>query len=99
MTAILALHPQAPAQPGLDVPTRKSMTGNRPAKPSSPGSLEKAEYRLIFAVYFVALLLEAIAARAMPWGGAPAGEPRKSVFAQARAATERTMKQAGYPKK
>ncbi len=91
MTAILALRPQAHAQTGLQVPMPKTMSGSRAMKPGSPGPLDKAEYRLIFAVCFAAFLLEAIAARAMPWSSAPAGEPRKSVFAQARAATDRTI--------
>jgi hypothetical protein len=94
MTAILALRTQASAQIGLiELPEGESMVGKRTPKRSSPKPLETAEFRLIFALCFAAFLLEAIASRAMPWRGHvdTLGEQRKSVFAQARAAADRTI--------
>jgi hypothetical protein len=89
MTAILALRTQAPAGVGLDLPKRERAT--RDAQPVFSGALDKAQYRLIFAVCFTAFLLEAVAVRAMPWCQAPAGEQKRSIFAHARAATDRTI--------
>jgi hypothetical protein len=61
----------------------------QPAKYSSDRTLEVAQFRLIFGVSFVAFLLGAIVSRLSPWRQA---EPRKrSVFAQALAATHRTI--------
>jgi hypothetical protein len=89
MTAILALRTQAPAGVGLELP--KAQRASRDRGPSFSGTLDKAQYRLIFAVCFTAFLLETIAIRAMPWSQTPAGELKRSIFAQARAATDRTI--------
>jgi hypothetical protein len=89
MTAILALRTQAPASVGLDLP--KGGHATRDARPSVSGALDKAQYRLIFAVCFTAFLLETIAVRAMPWCQVPPGEQKRSILAQARAATDRTI--------
>jgi hypothetical protein len=89
MTAILALRTQAPAGVGLELPKGEHAT--RDPRRSFPGPLDRAQYRLIFAVCFTAFLLETIAARAMPWCQAPPGEPKRSILAQARAATDRTI--------
>jgi hypothetical protein len=89
MTAILALRTQAPASVGPDLPNGRRAT--RAARPSVSCPLDKAQYRLIFAVCFTAFLLETIAVRAMPWCQVPPGEQKRSIFAQARAATDRTI--------
>jgi hypothetical protein len=89
MTAILALRTQAPAGVGLELP--KAERAAREPVPSLSGALDKAQYRLIFAVCFTAFLLETIAIRAMPWSQTPPGELKRSIFAQARAATDRTI--------
>jgi hypothetical protein len=89
MTAMLALHTQAPTGVGLELPNGKR--ASRDPRPSFSGGLDKAQYRLIFAVCFTAFLLETIAVRAMPWCQTPPGEPKRSILAQARAATDRTI--------
>jgi hypothetical protein len=89
MTAILALRTQAPAGVGLELP--KAERATRQPGPSFSGPLDKAQYRLIFAVCFTAFLLETIAIRALPWCQTPPGEMKRSIFAQARAATDRTI--------
>ena len=89
MTAILALRPSAPAGVGLEL--SKGERATPVSRPSISGALDKAQYRLIFAVCFTAFLLETIAVRAMPWGQTPPREPKRSIFAQARAATDRTI--------
>jgi hypothetical protein len=89
MTAILALRTQAPASAGLELP--KADRAIRDPRPSFSGALDKAQYRLIFTVCFTAFLLETIAVRAMPWSQTPAGELKRSILAQARAATDRTI--------
>jgi hypothetical protein len=89
MTAILALRTQVPTSVGLDLPTGGRAT--RDPRPSVPGALDKVQYRLIFAVCFTAFLLETIAVRAMPWSQTPPGELKRSILAQARAATDRTI--------
>jgi hypothetical protein len=61
----------------------------RPAKHSSDRMLEIAQFRLIFGVSFVAFLLGAIVSRLSPWRQAEARN--RSVFAQALAATHRTI--------
>jgi hypothetical protein len=64
----------------------------RPAKHSSERTLEVAQFRLIFGVSFVAFLLGAIVSRLSPWGQAETRKGRRqSVFAQALAATHRTI--------
>jgi hypothetical protein len=89
MTAIVALQAQAPAGVGLEPPTAERATRDR--RPSFSGALDKAQYRLIFSVCFAAFLLETIAVRAMPWSQTPPGELKRSILAQARAATDRTI--------
>ena len=89
MTAMMALRP--PAQSGVELDLPKGWRATRDARPSLSGRLDKAQYRLIFAVCFTAFLLETIAVRAMPWCQVPPGEPKRSILAQARAATERTI--------
>jgi hypothetical protein len=89
MTAILALRTQAPAGVELELPKSERAAGD--ARASFSGALDKAQYRLIFAVCFTAFLLETIAVRAMPWCQMPPGEQKRSVLAQARAATDRTI--------
>jgi hypothetical protein len=89
MTATLALRTQAPDGAGLELP--KAERAPRDPKRSLPGAFDKAQYRLIFAVCFTAVLLETIAARAMPWSQTPPGELKRSILAQARAATDRTI--------
>jgi hypothetical protein len=64
----------------------------RPAKHSSHRTLEMAQLRLIFGVSFAAFLLEAIVSRLNPWRLAETQKGRRqSVFAQALAATHRTI--------
>ena len=87
MTAILALRTQAPA--GLEL--RKGEPATRDVRPSLTGTLDRAQYRLIFAVCFTAFVLETIAVRAMPWCQVPPGGQKRSIIAQARAATDRTI--------
>jgi hypothetical protein len=89
MTAILALRTQAPASVGLELP--KGEQSPRDPRRSLPGPLDRAQHRLIFAVCFTAFLLETIAARAVPWCQTSPGEPKRSILAQARAATDRTI--------
>jgi hypothetical protein len=89
MTAIMALRTQAPASVELDLAKGARAVGD--SRPSLSGPLDKAQYRLIFAVCFTAFLLETIAVRAMPWCQGPRGEPKRSILAQARAATDRTI--------
>jgi hypothetical protein len=89
MTAIQALRTQAPAGVGLELPKGEHASDDR--RPSVSGPLDKAQYRLIFAVCFTAFLLETIAVRAMPWCQVSAGEQKRSILAQARAATDRTI--------
>lgn len=61
-------------------------------KHSSGRLLEVAEFRLIFGVSFMAFLLGAVVSRLSPWRHAETpGDRRRSVFAQARAATDRTI--------
>ncbi len=89
MTAILALRTQAPTSVGFELPKAERATLG--PRPSFSGALDKTQYRLIFAVCFTAFLLETIAVRAMPWCQTPSGEAKRSILAQARAATERTI--------
>jgi hypothetical protein len=89
MTATLALSTQAPGGAAVELP--KTECAPRDRRRSFPGALDKAQYRLIFAVCFTAFLLETIAARAMPWSQTPPGELKRSILAQARAATDRTI--------
>jgi hypothetical protein len=95
MTTIVELRTQAPVQTGpLRLPKESRMAHVESVDPSSRRALETAQFRLIFIVSFVAFLLEAIALRAMPWRDhqdASALDRKKSVFAQARAATDRTI--------
>jgi hypothetical protein len=74
---------------GLELPKGERATPD--SRPPISGALDKTQYRLIFAVCFTAFLLEIIAVRAMPWGQTPPGEPKRSILAQARAATDRTI--------
>jgi hypothetical protein len=95
MTASLASCAQAPAQTGpFDLSKGDSMADIRPAKRSSYRARETAEFRIIFVISFTGFLLESIASRAMPWRDhrdVAAAKPKKSIFAEARAATDRTI--------
>lgn len=92
MTAILVNRPQTPAESGQLLPKGNRMTHIRPDKHSSRRAIEVAEFRLIFVVSFMAFLLGAIVSRLLPRRrGAATADRTKSIFAQARAATDRTI--------
>jgi hypothetical protein len=67
------------------------MSDNRLAKYSSHHLFETAEVRIIFGVSFTVFLLGAILSRLAPWRGGRVAERNCSVFAQARAITDRTI--------
>ncbi len=68
------------------------MTDIRPAKHSSHRTLEAAEFRLIFAISFIAFLVAAVVSRLLPWHHVETAQDRKqSILAEARAATNRTV--------
>jgi hypothetical protein len=95
MTRNLASRVQAPAQTGpFESSKGDSVADIRRAKRSSYRAHETAEFRIIFVISFIAFLLESIASRAMPWRDhqdVAAAGPKKSIFAEARAATDRTI--------